>query len=77
MRSLRRKRVSLFPKNQRPRNEKTSVRAKNQKLKEQSNPIQFRSIPPPSVLAEREGGGGEQKEKQFLKSPENKKVFFD
>lgn len=83
MRSLRRKRVSLFPKNQRPRNEKTSVRAKKKRNENwKSNPIPSNSVQSRrrSALAEwegDEGGGGEQKEKQFLKSPENKKVFFD
>lgn len=62
MRSLRRKRVSLFPKNQK------------KKLKEQSNPIQFRSIPPacePRVLRVEV----ETERETILKSPENKKVF--
>lgn len=69
MRSLRRKRVSLFPKNQKTKNQK---KKKKKKLKEQSNPIQFRSIPPacePRVLRV------EVERETILKSPENKKVF--
>lgn len=73
----------FFPKTKdnetrKPRSEQKKKRNENWK----SNPIPSNSVQSRrrSALAEwegDEGGGGEQKEKQFLKSPENKKVFFD
>lgn len=79
MRSLRRKRVSLFPKNQRPRNEKTSVRAKKKPKIEraiQSHPIPF------NPAAECSGRKAEKEEEEnkkrnnFWKVPKTKRYFL-
>lgn len=78
MRSLRRKRVSLFPKNQRPRNEKTSVRAKKKKNETkieraiQSHPIPFN--PAAEVLWQNEKEN--KKRNNFWKVPKTKRYFL-
>lgn len=86
MRSLRRKRVSLFPKNQRPRNEKTSVRAKKKKNETkieraiQSHPIPFN--PAAEVLWQNEKEMKEEEEEEnkkrnnFWKVPKTKRYFL-